>query len=350
MKIIVTGGAGFIGSSLVDLLLASGDEVITVDALTYAGRLESIRPALDHPKHRFEHIDICDREAVRGLLLQSKPDGIINLAAETHVDRSIEDSSAFVQTNVVGTVNLLEAALHYQRRTGEPIRFHHVSTDEVFGSLGNEGAFTESSPYDPRSPYSASKASSDHFVRAYHHTYGLSSVISNCSNNYGPRQFPEKLIPHTILRALDGRPLPVYGAGANVRDWIFVGDHARALEAVFKKGATGRTYLIGGRSERSNLAVVQEICRLLDRLHPNSAHAPHARLIEFVEDRPGHDFRYAVDPAEVFGLGWEPSISFEHGLEMTVEWYLANEDWWQPLVEQGESTERRGLLGSEGRG
>jgi dTDP-glucose 4,6-dehydratase len=349
VRIIVTGGAGFIGSSLVEILLAAGDEVITVDALTYAGRLESLAAVFEHPRHRFQHMDICDSVAVRRLLSETRPDGIINLAAETHVDRSIEDPSAFVRTNVLGTVNLLDAVLNHQRQTGERIRFHHVSTDEVFGSLGANGAFSESSPYDPRSPYSASKAASDHFVRAYHHTYGLASVISNCSNNYGPRQFPEKLIPHMIARALDGRSLPVYGAGTNVRDWIYVGDHARALEAVFKEGTAGRTYLIGGRSERSNLAVVQEICALLDRLVPDSPHVPHARLIEFVEDRPGHDFRYAIDPTSAADLGWEPSVSFEQGLERTVRWYLANEDWWRPLVEGGEATVRRGLLGSEGR-
>lgn len=342
MRVMVTGGAGFIGSSVVRHLLAAGHRVVTVDALTYAGRLESLAEVAGDDRHVFEKVDIRDRVELDRVFAVHQPDAVLHLAAESHVDRSIDDPLGFVRTNVEGTVNLLAAALDHHRKTGGWFRFHHVSTDEVFGSLEDDGSFDLTTPYAPRSPYSASKAASDHFVRAYHHTFGLPVVITNCSNNYGPRQFPEKLIPHMIIRALEGRPLPVYGRGDNVRDWLHVDDHAAALTLVLEHGEVGETYLIGGGAERSNLEVVRRIAELLDERHPRTA--PHGRLIEMVEDRPGHDFRYSIDHSYLSQtLGWAPRIDFETGLAATVEWYLNNRDWWQPLLDDGYRAERIGL-------
>ncbi len=330
--IFVTGGAGFIGSALVRLLLAeTGHVVVNIDKLTYAGNLESLDDCAGDPRHVFSHTDICDRAALDALFARHRPVGVIHLAAESHVDRSIHAAGDFVQTNVVGTFTLLEAARAYW--TGLPpgeretFRFHHVSTDEVFGSLGATGLFSESTAYDPRSPYSASKASSDHLVRAWHHTYGLPTLVTNCSNNYGPRQFPEKLIPLMILNALAGKPLPIYGKGENVRDWLYVDDHARALRTVFERGQVGATYCIGGNSERTNIQVVDALCGILDRLRPRPA-GRYGQLKTFVADRPGHDLRYAIDAGKIGReLGWRPQESFESGLEKTVQWYLAHQDW-----------------------
>lgn len=342
MKVMVTGGAGFIGSSVVRHLLATGHEVVTVDALTYSGRIESLADMEGEDRHVFERVDICDRAEIDRVFSTYQPEAVLHLAAETHVDRSIDDPIRFVRTNVEGTVTLLAAALDYHREAGGRFRFHHVSTDEVFGSLGPSGVFDIASPYRPRSPYSASKAASDHFVRAYHHTFGLPVVITNCSNNYGPRQFPEKLIPHMIIRALEGRSLPVYGTGANVRDWLYVSDHAEALALVLTEGTVGETYLIGGGTQMSNMELVGRIADLLDEAVPGGA--PHRDLIELVKDRPGHDFRYAIDHSHLSTtLGWRPRTDFETGLAATVEWYLANRDWWQPLLDEGYRAERIGL-------
>ncbi len=331
--IFVTGGAGFIGSALVRLLLAeTGHVVVNIDKLTYAGNLESLDDCADNPRHVFSRTDICDRAALDALFARHQPVGVIHLAAESHVDRSIHAAGDFVQTNVVGTFTLLEAARAYW--VGLPpgergaFRFHHVSTDEVFGSLGATGAFSESTAYDPRSPYSASKASSDHLVRAWHHTYGLPTLVTNCSNNYGPRQFPEKLIPLMILNALAGKPLPIYGKGENVRDWLYVDDHARALRAVFERGQVGATYCIGGNSERTNMQVVDALCGILDRLRPRAGGNRHGSLKTFVADRPGHDLRYAIDAGNIQReLGWRPLESFDSGLEKTVQWYLTHHEW-----------------------
>ena len=333
MIILLTGGAGFVGSAVVRQLVRETDStVVNVDALTYAANPDSLAETWGDARHRFQQADICDRESVRRLFHDYRPDAVMHLAAESHVDRSIAAPSVFVESNVVGTHNLLEAARDYWGRldTGSraQFRFHHVSTDEVYGDLGpDEPAFTEDTPYAPSSPYSASKAASDHLVRAWHRTYGLPVVISNCSNNYGPYQFPEKLIPLMILNALEGKPLPVYGKGENIRDWLYVEDHARALRTVLENGASGRTYNIGGRSERTNLDVVRTICRILDRLAPD-AKGPHERLIQFVADRPGHDRRYAIDDTRIAQeLGWRPLEDFESGLEKTVRWYLDNAAW-----------------------
>lgn len=347
--ILVTGGAGFIGSAVCRHLLGAGHRVINLDKLTYAGNLDSLRDVADLPAYRFVRGDIGDRALVGALLRAEAVDAIMHLAAESHVDRSIDGPAAFVETNVVGTFRLLQSALDYWRslsgRQAQSFRFHHVSTDEVFGDLPlDSGVFTELTAYAPSSPYSASKAASDHFVRAWHETYGLPVVISNCSNNYGPFQFPEKLIPLTILNAIAGRALPVYGSGANVRDWLHVEDHARALEAVLLRGALGETYVIGGRAERSNLDVVTAICDRIDEKNPGTA--PRRGLIEFVADRPGHDRRYAIDPAKVEReLGWRPAFDFETGLAATIDWYCANRWWWEPIRAQGYAGQRLGRVG-----
>jgi len=334
-RFLVTGGAGFIGSAVVRRLIAQTEhEVLVLDKLTYAGNLDSLAPVAGSNRFHFLKADICDRTAVGAAMADFSPDIVMHLAAESHVDRSIDGPAAFVTTNVVGTTTLLEAALAHWRTLPEgrrrDFRFHHISTDEVFGSLGPEGFFTEASPYDPRSPYSASKAASDHFVRAFHHTYGLPVVVTNCSNNYGPYHFPEKLIPLMILNGLEGRPLPVYGTGDNVRDWLYVDDHARALLIAAAEGAVGATYCIGGHNERSNIDVVRTICALLDKMAPDAAIGPRETLITFVADRPGHDRRYAIDAGRIAAeLGWRPAESFESGLAKTVRWYLDNRDWWQ---------------------
>ncbi|WP_374637515.1 dTDP-glucose 4,6-dehydratase [Paracoccus sp. (in: a-proteobacteria)] len=343
MRILVTGGAGFIGSAVVRLAVRRGHEVINLDALTYAANRENVASVSNSPLYSFEQADIRDRAALDRVLDSHKPDAIMHLAAESHVDRSIDGPGAFIETNVTGTYNLLEAARAYWTRQGKPenFRFHHISTDEVFGSLGETGQFTEDTPYDPRSPYSASKAASDHLVRAWHETYGLPVVLTNCSNNYGPFHFPEKLVPVVILNALHGRPIPVYGDGGNVRDWLYVEDHADALLLVLEKGELGRSYNIGGENEAKNIDLVRTICAEMDRLRP--ANAPHERLISFVTDRPGHDRRYAIDPDRIrTELGWRPSVTVEEGLRRTVEWYLDNEDWWRPLLARAGVGERLG--------
>jgi dTDP-glucose 4,6-dehydratase len=348
MRVLVTGGAGFIGSALCrHLMLDLGCEVVVVDKLTYAGNLASLSPLLDDPRFCLERVDICDGEAFGRLFDRHRPDAVAHLAAESHVDRSISGSRVFLDTNVVGTFNVLEAVRAYLAGAGKPIaerfRMVHVSTDEVFGSLSAEGLFTETTAYDPSSPYSATKAASDHLARAWHRTYGLPVIVSNCSNNYGPRQFPEKLIPLMILAALEGRPLPVYGEGANVRDWLHVEDHARALAMMLQRGLPGQTYNVGGRNERSNIEVVRAICALMGRLSP--AGAPHDRLITHVADRPGHDLRYAIDATKLeTELGWRAQETFETGLEKTVTWYLDNRDWWQPLRDRVYGGERLGLI------
>ena len=333
MKILITGGAGFIGSAVVRLAIARGHHVVNLDALTYAANLENVAPVSNSPLYAFEQADLRDRAALDRVLADHKPDAIMHLAAESHVDRSIDGPGDFIETNITGTYNLLEAARAYWVGQGRPegFRFHHISTDEVFGSLGETGQFTEDTPYDPRSPYSASKAASDHLVRAWHETYGLPAVLTNCSNNYGPFHFPEKLVPVVILNALHGRPIPVYGDGGNVRDWLYVEDHADALLLVLDKGELGRSYNIGGENEARNIDLVRTICAHMDRLRPDAA--PHDRLITFVTDRPGHDRRYAIDPTRIREeLGWRPSVTVEEGLAKTVEWYLENEDWWRPLL------------------
>ncbi|OWY02730.1 dTDP-glucose 4,6-dehydratase [Thioclava sp. F1Mire-8] len=343
MKILVTGGAGFIGSAVLRLAVSRGHEVVNLDALTYAACLENVAPVADSPLYAFEQADIRDPEALTAIFARHKPDAVMHLAAESHVDRSIDGPGAFIETNVMGTYNMLQAARSFWEGEGRPegFRFHHISTDEVYGTLGPRGQFTEETPYAPNSPYSASKAGSDHLVRAWHETYGLPVVLTNCSNNYGPYHFPEKLIPVVILNALAGKPLPIYGDGSNVRDWLFVEDHADALLLVLEKGALGRSYNIGGENERSNLELVQTICTILDRLRPGET--PYADLITFVTDRPGHDARYAIDPTRIREeLGWRPSVTVEEGLERTVRWYLENEDWWRPLLERHGVGERLG--------
>ena len=332
-KILITGGAGFIGSALVRYLINNTDHiVINVDALTYAGNLESLAPVSDNPRHIFEQVDIRDRAELDRLFQQHQPDAVMHLAAESHVDRSIDGPAEFVQTNIIGTYNLLEAARSYwnqlESQQKAAFRFLHVSTDEVYGSLGESGYFTETTPYQPNSPYSASKASSDHLVRAWHHTYRFPVLTTNCSNNYGPYQFPEKLIPLMILNALEGKPLPVYGKGDNIRDWLYVDDHVRALLTVLDKGRLGETYNIGGHNEKTNLDVVKTLCALLDELKPDSPPTPHENLITFVTDRPGHDQRYAIDATKMAEeLGWRPKETFETGLRRTVQWYLDNPTW-----------------------
>ena len=344
MKILVTGGAGFIGSAVLRLAVSRGHEVVNVDALTYAACLANVAPVADSGRYAFEHVDIRDRAALDRVFAQHKPDAVMHLAAESHVDRSIDGPGAFIETNVNGTYHMLEAARAYWTAAGRPesFRFHHISTDEVFGSLGETGKFSEDTPYDPRSPYSASKAASDHLVRAWRETYGLPTVLTNCSNNYGPYHFPEKLVPVVILKAISGQPIPVYGDGGNVRDWLYVEDHADALLLVLEKGAVGRSYNIGGENEARNIDLVRTICATLDELRP--AARPYAEQISFVTDRPGHDRRYAIDPTRIrTELGWRPSVTVEEGLRRTVRWYLENEAWWRPLLERDGVGERLGV-------
>ena len=349
-KILVTGGAGFIGSAVVrHLALGVGAAVVNVDKLTYAGNLDSLAPVAGRPNYVFERADICDGQAMRRIFQAHAPGGVIHLAAESHVDRSIDGPGAFIQTNMVGTGVLLEAALDYWRGLDparrERFRFLHVSTDEVYGSLGADGAFAETSPYRPNSPYAASKAGADHLARAWHRTYGLPVIVSNCSNNYGPYQFPEKLIPLMILSALEGKRLPVYGTGANVRDWLYVEDHALALSEIVNRGRPGETYMIGGGAERANLDVVRELCGQLDEMRPDAPFRPHEALISFVTDRPGHDLRYAVDDAKLRAeLGWRPRTQFADGLRRTVRWYLDNKAWWERILSGVYRGERLGLV------
>lgn len=341
-RIIVTGGAGFIGSAVVRMLVSEGVEVLNVDKLTYAGNLSSVASVADKPNYRFLKADICDAEAMARAFADFRPDGVMHLAAESHVDRSIDGPGLFLRTNVIGTYTLLEAARAYRATLGgqarDDFRFLLISTDEVYGSLGPEGYFTETTNYDPRSPYSASKASADHLAAAWYHTYGLPTLKTNCSNNYGPYHFPEKLIPLVTLNALAGRPLPIYGKGDNIRDWLFVEDHARALWLALNAGRPGETYNVGGHNERTNLQVVQSICAILDELRPRPDGKSYAGQITFVRDRPGHDRRYAIDPTKIMTeLGWKPQETFETGLRRTIRWYLDNEWWWSPLRAAAET-------------
>ncbi|MEX0344939.1 MAG: dTDP-glucose 4,6-dehydratase [Rhizobiaceae bacterium] len=356
MNILVTGGAGFIGSAVCRHLTRNGtDRVINVDKLTYAGNLASLSELEGYNNYRFYQADICDADVIAQIFREEKINAIMHLAAESHVDRSIDGPSEFITTNIVGTFRLLEVALaHWHELSGEErenFRFHHVSTDEVYGDLPlDEGIFTEETPYAPSSPYSASKAASDHLVRAWCETYGLPVVLSNCSNNYGPYHFPEKLIPLVILNALEEKPLPIYGRGENVRDWLYVEDHAKALECVLKNGRAGQSYNIGGRAERTNLSVVESICDILDKKVPRPGGQPYRGLIEFVTDRPGHDRRYAIDPAKIENeLGWRAEETFETGLEKTVDWYLTNEAWWRPIREKSYSGARLGSIKPAGK-
>ncbi len=344
MKLLVTGGAGFIGSAVVRRAVRDGLAVVNLDKLTYAGSLSNVAEVSGSPLYAFEQADICDRPRIDAILAKHQPDAIMHLAAESHVDRSIDGPAAFIETNITGTYVMLEAARAYWAAKGKPesFRFHHISTDEVFGSLGPTGKFTEDTPYDPRSPYSASKASSDHLVRAWHETYGLPVVLTNCSNNYGPYHFPEKLIPVVILKALAGAPIPIYGKGDNIRDWLYVEDHAVALLSVVQKGQIGRSYNIGGENEATNLSLVQTICAILDEKRPGNR--PYAEQITFVTDRPGHDQRYAIDPSRISReLGWRPSVTLEEGLEKTIQWFLDNEGWWRALENREGVGKRLGM-------
>ena len=349
-RILVTGGAGFIGSAVVRQAIRETDhQVLVVDKLTYAGNMDSLAPVSNDPRYAFERADITDATKMRELFERYRPDAVMHLAAESHVDRSIDGPGEFIQTNVVGTFTLLQVALGYWRTLPgaerDAFRFHHISTDEVFGSLGEDGLFCETTAYDPRSPYSASKAASDHLVRAWHHTYGLPVLVTNCSNNYGPYHFPEKLIPLIIINALEGLKLPVYGKGANVRDWLFVDDHARALLTVLTKGTVGETYCVGGRCEKANIDVVHTICALMDELAPSVKIGPRESLITYVADRPGHDMRYAIDASRIAAdLNWEPQETFESGLRKTVEWYLANRTWWERIRSGVYRGERLGVV------
>lgn len=351
MKILVTGGAGFIGSAVVrHIIERTNDDVINLDKLTYAGNLESLREVESHPRYHFVQADICDAEALKTIFQQYQPDAVMHLAAESHVDRSIDGPAAFIETNIIGTYQLLEATRHYwtsldaERKAA--FRFHHISTDEVYGDLeGTDDLFTETTPYAPSSPYSASKASSDHLVRAWYRTYGLPAIVTNCSNNYGPYHFPEKLIPLMILNALEGKALPVYGNGMQIRDWLFVEDHARALYKVVTEGEIGETYNIGGHNEKANIDVVKTICQLLEELVPNkpAGVAHYADLITYVTDRPGHDARYAIDASKIAQeLAWKPEETFESGIRKTVQWYLTNQNWWQHVLDGSYSRERLG--------
>ena len=348
MKIIVTGGAGFIGSAVIRQYIHNTEhDVVNLDALTYAGNLESLAEVTGHPHYCFEHVDIRNVSELTRVFEKHQPDAVMHLAAESHVDRSIDGPADFIQTNIVGTLNILEVARNYWNKLEEDrkasFRFHHVSTDEVYGDLDETGLFTEESSYEPSSPYSASKASSDHLVRAWHRTYGLPIVITNCSNNYGGYQFPEKLIPLVTLNALEGKSLPIYGTGQQVRDWLHVDDHARALRLVLEKGVNGQTYNIGGHNEKTNLQVVKTICSLLDELVPNSPHIPHESLITYVADRPGHDLRYAIDAEKIEkDLGWTPDETFETGIAKTIQWYLENSEWCQHVQDGSYQGERLG--------
>lgn len=342
MKILVTGGAGFIGSAVVRRAVEAGHSVVNLDALTYAACLANVAPVADSPRYAFEHADIRDPAALARIFDTHRPDAVMHLAAESHVDRSIDGPGDFIETNITGTYNMLEAARAYwSAHAPEGFRFHHISTDEVFGTLGDTGLFTEDTPYAPNSPYSASKAASDHLVRAWAETYGLPVVLSNCSNNYGPYHFPEKLVPVVILKALAGEAIPVYGAGENVRDWLYVEDHAEALLCVLGKGALGRSYNIGGNNELRNIDLVRMICAILDEMQP--AAAPYADQITFVTDRPGHDLRYAIDASRIRDeLGWQPSVTVQEGLQRTVRWYLDNADWWRALQNRDGVGQRLG--------
>jgi dTDP-glucose 4,6-dehydratase len=357
LNILLTGGAGFIGSAVIRYLInETPHHVVNLDKLTYAGNLESLKEVSTNPRYAFEQVDICDTQQVRRVLKEYQPDVVMHLAAESHVDRSIDGPGDFIHTNIVGTYTLLEEARRYwlalEKHKQQHFRFHHISTDEVYGSLGNTGFFTETTSYDPSSPYSASKASSDHLVRAWHRTYGLPVLVTNCSNNYGPYQFPEKLIPLMILNAIEGKPLPVYGNGEQVRDWLHVDDHARALYKVIIEGKVGQTYNIGGHNEKTNLEVVETICELLEELVPDNRYSRESGnpegfrgLITFVEDRPGHDQRYAIDASKINDeLGWVPDETFESGIRKTIEWYLANQPWWQHVLDGTYRGERLGLV------
>lgn len=355
MKILVTGGAGFIGSAVVRHIISeTSDEVVNVDKLTYAGNLESLEQVADNPRYNFEQYDICDRSNMDRIFREHQPDVVMHLAAESHVDRSIDGPAAFIETNILGTYTLLESARHYWQQLENPaqksFRFHHISTDEVYGDLETTGdLFTETTSYAPSSPYSASKASSDHLVRAWLRTYGLPTIVTNCSNNYGPYHFPEKLIPLTILNALDGKPLPIYGDGMQIRDWLFVEDHARALYKVVTEGKVGETYNIGGHNEKANIEVVNTICALLEELVPKkpSNVKQYSDLITYVTDRPGHDLRYAIDATKIAQeLGWKPEETFESGIKKTVEWYLNNRQWWERILDGSYSRERLGVSGN----
>ena len=345
MRILITGGAGFIGSAVVRKAIKEGHTIKNIDKLTYAACLESLDSICDHPNYSFEKIDVCNRDDLIDCFNRFKPDAIMHLAAESHVDRSIDAPSTFIYTNIIGTYEILEASRHFWKKEGQPesFRFHHISTDEVYGSLGATGLFTEKTPYDPKSPYSASKASSDHLVRAWHETYGLPIVLTNCSNNYGPFPFPEKLIPVVIIKAISGEKIPIYGTGDNIRDWLYVEDHADALLSVIKDGEIGRSYNIGGKNEATNLELVQKICVLLDNLQPQKT--PYADQITFVTDRPGHDQRYAIDPSRIINeLNWKPSVTLDEGLRKTVLWYLENKDWWKALQDREGVGSRLGKI------
>ena len=348
MRLLVTGGAGFIGSALCRKLARSGDDLVVVDKLTYAASVEALEDLPGSGRLDLCRVDVCDRPALDRLLAEHRPDAVVHLAAETHVDRSIEGAAPFLQTNVVGTYTLLEAALAYWTSLAGPardgFRFLHVSTDEVYGSLGATGAFTEESPYAPNSPYAATKAAADHLVRAWQRTYGLPTLISNCSNNYGPYQFPEKLIPLMVIKALAGEPLPVYGTGGNVRDWLHVDDHADALHTILRRGRVGEKYNVGGNAERTNLEIVEAICATLDAVAPRPDGRPHATAIAFVDDRPGHDHRYAIDPRKIAAeLGWRPRVAFEAGLAATIRWFVDHRPWWEGIRAGRYAGQRLGL-------